>query len=240
MRIGDYTVERLLVEEQADIAREFYAAVLHDITARQPLILFSTEGGMDIEDIAAAKPAAIRRLLVGIDGKPSAADIAGMLEGLNLGGAEAQIARILDQLYAAYRARDAELLEINPLALLCRRPRGRARLQIRARRCGDLPAGRDRQRRRGRRHDRAGKTRRRGGPQADPARRQCRRAGKRRRAHHDHHGRDPPLWRPAGEFPRDRRRGLHQVRNRARSGSLQSRGEESCHQFLRRLSRAPT
>src|SRR6478609_11572899 len=34
MRIGDYTVDRLLVEEQADIAREFYAAVLHDITAR--------------------------------------------------------------------------------------------------------------------------------------------------------------------------------------------------------------
>jgi len=118
MRIGDYTVDRLLVEEQADIAREFYAAVLHDITARKPLILFSTEGGMDIEDIAAAKPAAIRRLLVGIDSKPSAADIAGMLKGLNLDGAQAQVARILDQLYGAYHARDAELLEINPLALL--------------------------------------------------------------------------------------------------------------------------
>jgi succinyl-CoA synthetase beta subunit len=118
MRIGDYTVERLLVEEQADIAHEFYAAVLHDVTARKPLILFSTEGGMDIEDVAAAKPAAIRRLLVDIAGRPSAADIAGMLNGLNLGAAEEQIARILDRLYGAYQARDAELLEINPLALL--------------------------------------------------------------------------------------------------------------------------
>jgi succinyl-CoA synthetase beta subunit len=118
MRIGDYTVERLLVEEQADIAHEFYAAVLHDVTARKPLILFSTEGGMDIEDVAAAKPAAIRRLLVDIVGRPSAADIAGMLNGLNLGAAEEQIARILDRLYGAYQARDAELLEINPLALL--------------------------------------------------------------------------------------------------------------------------
>ncbi|HEY6859435.1 MAG TPA: ATP-grasp domain-containing protein [Pseudolabrys sp.] len=118
MRIGDYTVERLLVEEQADIAHEFYAAVLHDVTARKPLILFSTEGGMDIEDVAAAKPAAIRRLLVDIDGRPSTADIAGMLEGLDLGAAEEQIARILDRLYGAYQARDAELLEINPLALL--------------------------------------------------------------------------------------------------------------------------
>ena len=118
MRIGDYTVERLLVEEQADIAHEFYAAVLHDVTARKPLILFSTGGGMDIEDVAAAKPAAIRRLLVDIDSRPSAADIAGMLKGPNLGAAEEQIARILDRLYGAYQAPDAELLEINPLALL--------------------------------------------------------------------------------------------------------------------------
>jgi len=118
MRIGEYTVERVLVEEQADIAREFYAAVLYDVSMRKPLILFSTEGGMDIEDIAAANPNAIRRLPVDIDRNPSPADIAQMLKGLNLGVAEAQIARILEHLYAAYRARDAELLEINPLALL--------------------------------------------------------------------------------------------------------------------------
>ena len=118
MRIGDYIVERLLVEEQAKIAREFYAAVLHDIGARKPLILFSTEGGMDIEEIAAEKPQAIRRLLVDIDGAPAPQDIADMLDGLALGTAEHQVAQILAQLYAAYRARDAELIEINPLALL--------------------------------------------------------------------------------------------------------------------------
>jgi succinyl-CoA synthetase beta subunit len=118
MTIGDYKVERLLVEEQAKITREFYAAVLHDTTARKPLILFSTEGGMDIEEIAAEKPQAIRRLLVDINAAPSAADIAGMLKGLDLGAAQAQIADTLTRLHAAYRARDAELLEINPLALL--------------------------------------------------------------------------------------------------------------------------
>jgi succinyl-CoA synthetase beta subunit len=118
MRIGDYTVERLLIEQQAKIAREFYAAVLHDTQARKPLILFSTEGGMDIEEIAAEKPAAIRRLLVDIDSTPQPEDIATMLAGLDLGAAESQIADILRRLHAAYRARDAELLEINPLALL--------------------------------------------------------------------------------------------------------------------------
>ncbi len=145
MRIGDYTVERLLVEEQAKIEREFYAAVLHDVTARKPLILFSTEGGMDIEEIAAAKPAAIRRLLVDIDSHPSPAAIADMLKGLNLGAAEAQIARILDQLYAAFRDARRRTAGNQSAGAARRWPRRRARLQIRARRCGDLPAGRNRQ-----------------------------------------------------------------------------------------------
>jgi succinyl-CoA synthetase beta subunit len=116
--IGGYTVERLLVEEQAQIAREFYAAVLHDVVARRPLVLFSTEGGMDIEEIAAAKPAAIRRLLLDVDSKPNASDFAGMLKGLDLGPAENQIMQILERLYTAYRKHDGELLEINPLAVL--------------------------------------------------------------------------------------------------------------------------
>jgi succinyl-CoA synthetase beta subunit len=118
MRIGDFTVERVLVEEQADIEREFYAAILHDVTARRPLILFSGEGGMDIEEIATAKPSQIRRLLVDIDSKPSTSDIAAMVKDLHLAGAEEQIVRILERLYSAFRARDAELLEINPLVLL--------------------------------------------------------------------------------------------------------------------------
>ena len=119
MTIGDYTVERVLVEQQAKIAREFYAAVLHDTAARKPLILFSTEGGMDIEEIAAAKPGAIRRLLVDIDSALGARRRAAMLAGLDLGAAQAadrpHHAIISTR---AYRTRDAELLEINPLALL--------------------------------------------------------------------------------------------------------------------------
>lgn len=118
MTIGDYTVERLLIEEQAKIVREFYAAVLLDTASRQPLILFSTEGGMDIEEVAAQKPDAIRRLSVDINSAPRARDIAAMLKGLDLGDAAPQIAQILDLMYGAFRSRDAELLEINPLALL--------------------------------------------------------------------------------------------------------------------------
>jgi succinyl-CoA synthetase beta subunit len=118
MTIGEYRVECLLVEEQAKVAREFYAAVLNDAQELKPLILFATEGGMDIEEIAAANPDAIRRLPIDIDATPSAADIARILEGSGLGNAEASVADILSRLYASYRQRDAELVEINPLAQL--------------------------------------------------------------------------------------------------------------------------
>jgi succinyl-CoA synthetase beta subunit len=118
MTIGEYTVERLLVEQQARIAREFYAAVFNDTQARKPLVLFSSEGGMDIEEVAATKPDAIRRQLLDIDARPSAGDFVPMLALFRLGSAETEIADILARLYAAYRQRDAELLEINPLAQL--------------------------------------------------------------------------------------------------------------------------
>jgi succinyl-CoA synthetase beta subunit len=118
MSIGDYQVERLLVEQQAKIAREFYAAVLNDAEARKPLVLFSTEGGMDIEEIAESKPGAIRRKHVDFDTDPTAADFGPLLTALDLGDAEKDVADILSRLYGAYRSRDAELIEINPLAQL--------------------------------------------------------------------------------------------------------------------------
>jgi succinyl-CoA synthetase beta subunit len=118
MTIGDYKVERLLVEQQAKIAREFYAAVLNDAEARKPLVLFSTEGGMDIEEIAEAKPGAIRRKHVDFDTDPTAANFIPMLTALDLGDAEKEVADILARLCGAYRSRDAEVIEINPLAQL--------------------------------------------------------------------------------------------------------------------------
>ncbi|MGO8921537.1 MAG: succinate--CoA ligase subunit beta [Xanthobacteraceae bacterium] len=118
MAIDGYVVEKVLIEERADIAREFYAAVLTDFAARRPLILFSTEGGTDIEQVAAARPDAIRRHSLNIDQDFDAAAALAMLSGFALGGAEAKIAGTLASLYKVYRERDAELIEINPLALL--------------------------------------------------------------------------------------------------------------------------
>src|SRR5262250_1682096 len=57
MSIEGHRVEKVLVEERADIAREFYAAVLTDVATCGPLVLFSTHGGMEIEEVAARDPA---------------------------------------------------------------------------------------------------------------------------------------------------------------------------------------
>ena len=76
MEIAGYKVEQLLVEPQIDIAQEFYAAVLNDPRSKAPLVIFSAQGGMDIEEVAADNPAAIRQQAVdirsGFDKSPSA------------------------------------------------------------------------------------------------------------------------------------------------------------------------
>jgi len=118
LEIDGYAVEKVLIEERADIAREFYAAVLTDFAARCPLILFSTEGGMEIEEVATARPDAIRRHSLDIDQDFDAAAAQDMLAGLALGSPEPKIAAVLSTLYNIYRDCDAELVEINPLALL--------------------------------------------------------------------------------------------------------------------------
>jgi succinyl-CoA synthetase beta subunit len=118
MTIGGSKVERVLVEERCPIERELYAAVLIDVTSRSPLVLFSTEGGMDIEEVAEQKPDAIRRHVVDVTHGFGAADATALLKGLDLGPAAGGIADVLVKLYGAFCDKDAELVEINPLAIL--------------------------------------------------------------------------------------------------------------------------
>ena len=66
MTIGDYVVTRVLVDPQVKIAREMYAAVLNDPETKGPLLLFSPDGGMDIEELAATRPESLIRLPIDI------------------------------------------------------------------------------------------------------------------------------------------------------------------------------
>ncbi len=118
MEIDGHRVDSVLLEARAEVAREFYAAIMTDFPAARPLVLFSAEGGMDIEEVAAAHPGALRRLHVPLSQGLTQAAADAMLGGLDLGPARAAIADALTKLYRAYRDTDAELIEINPLALL--------------------------------------------------------------------------------------------------------------------------
>ncbi|MBB4302745.1 succinyl-CoA synthetase beta subunit [Rhodobium orientis] len=117
MEIGGFTVEKLLIEGQVPIARELYAAVLNDPKTRGPMVLFSTMGGMDVEEATEKDPTAMRRLPVDITKGLARDDALSLLDGLDLSGATDKIADALVALYKAYRKYDADLLEINPLVV---------------------------------------------------------------------------------------------------------------------------
>lgn len=119
--VAGHRVTELLVEERAEIARELYAAVLDDSTSKGPLLLFSTEGGMDIEQVGAVTPELVLRrpvdVLVGLDAEAAAA----LLEATDLDDTErAAVAQALVTLYDVYLGADADLVEVNPLVLTTR------------------------------------------------------------------------------------------------------------------------
>ena len=116
LTIGDYRVERLLVEAQVPIAHETYAAVLNDAATKGPLLLFSAEGGMDIEEIAIKHPDTLVKLPIDIRDGLSAAVLEKALLA-KLPCAREALIDLLLRLYAAYAANDAELMEINPLVV---------------------------------------------------------------------------------------------------------------------------
>ena len=116
MTIGEHTVRRVLVEAQVPIARELYAAVLNDPETKGPLLLFSAEGGMDIEEIAEKHPDALVRLPVDIRKGLDRSTLDAALPRTLPVDRSALIA-VLSKLYDAYAANDAELIEINPLVV---------------------------------------------------------------------------------------------------------------------------
>lgn len=116
MTIGEHTVERLLIEAQVPIAKELYAAVLNDPETKGPLLLFSAEGGMDIEEIAEQHPDALVRLAVDIR-KGLDRDALSRALPKDLPADCAALVETLASLYRAYVENDAELMEINPLVV---------------------------------------------------------------------------------------------------------------------------
>ena len=110
-------VRRLYIEQGLDIARELYLAILIDREQRRIAIIASTEGGMDIEEVAHKTPEKI--LKVHVDPVLGLAAYQGRQLAVALGLTEKetqkQFLKTLDALYACFLGEDCSLLEINPL-----------------------------------------------------------------------------------------------------------------------------
>ena len=109
-------VNRLYIEEGAAIARELYLSLLVDRDTSRVSVVASTEGGMDIEEVAASTPEKI--ISFSIDPATGVFPHHGrnLAKSLGLtGGLAKEAATLLGQLYAAFLAKDMEMLEINPL-----------------------------------------------------------------------------------------------------------------------------
>ena len=115
---GGQKVRRLLIEEGADIKKEYYLAALTDRATQKVAVMASSEGGMDIEEVAHKTPEKIIKVfadpLVGL----TDAQAMQLAQGIGVPEAsQAQAVDVLKKLYRCYMETDASLAEINPLIL---------------------------------------------------------------------------------------------------------------------------
>ena len=119
MEVRRFPVSKLIVMEALDIAREIFCSISFDAPRKCPLILFSAEGGVDVEELAENHPDKLLEWPVNIlEGlaMEDALELAGRA-GLS-GGLAQQAARAVCAMYGVFCAHDCEMIEVNPLAEL--------------------------------------------------------------------------------------------------------------------------
>jgi succinyl-CoA synthetase beta subunit len=116
MDIKGHTVHEVWIEAASDIASEYYTSIVFDRAAKKPLVLLSTQGGVDIEEVADSDPDAIARLHV--DPLLGFQDFHARRLAFGA-GVDADVVRpvgaLLTKLYDAFIAEEAMLVEVNPL-----------------------------------------------------------------------------------------------------------------------------
>ena len=112
-------VNRLYIEDGADIARELYLSILVDRTVGRVAFVVSTEGGMDIEAVAHDTPEKIITQAIDPEKGVTESDVKALAAALKLDGAAAKDAETLfPLLYKAFTEKDMSLLEVNPLIVM--------------------------------------------------------------------------------------------------------------------------
>jgi succinyl-CoA synthetase beta subunit len=115
--IGGHVVRKLWIEKASDIAKEYYLSVTFDRGTKKPLFMLTTEGGVEIEQVAEEKPDALARLHIDpLEGfQPYQARRLIYGARINEPDEQKQIVKIIEKLYACFVEADAMLCEINPL-----------------------------------------------------------------------------------------------------------------------------
>jgi succinyl-CoA synthetase beta subunit len=115
--IRGHLVRTVLVERAAEIAKEYYLSITFDRGARAPLLMLTTRGGVDIEQVAAETPEALARVHVDpLEGyRPHHGRQLLYGAGIADPEEERQIAAIVERLYRCFAESDAMLCEVNPL-----------------------------------------------------------------------------------------------------------------------------
>src|SRR3979409_333561 len=109
-------VKRLLVEEGADIHKELYVGMVVDRTTQRVTLMASSEGGMDIEEVAAETPEKIHKVFIDPETGVSDGDADNVARKVGVPDASvAQAQKMLQGLYRAFDETDASLAEVNPL-----------------------------------------------------------------------------------------------------------------------------
>ena len=112
-------VNRLYIEDGADIARELYLSILIDRTVGRPAFVVSTEGGMDIEAVAHDSPEKIVTVAIDPATGVTEANASLLCTALRLDGeAKADGMKLFPILYKAFTEKDMSLLEVNPLIVM--------------------------------------------------------------------------------------------------------------------------
>ena len=115
---GGQQVRRLLIEEGADIRKELYVGMVVDRQSQRVVVMASSEGGMDIEEVAAKTPERIHKVFIDPMRGLTDADADEVARKIGVPDASVPQARaILQGLYRAFDETDASLAEINPLVL---------------------------------------------------------------------------------------------------------------------------
>jgi len=111
-------VRRLLIEDGADIKKEYYVSAVTDRATQRVAFMASSEGGMDIEEVAHATPEKIIKAIVDPATGLTDAQARTLADGMGVPAAStAQAVDVLQKLYKVYMDTDASLVEINPLIL---------------------------------------------------------------------------------------------------------------------------